>query len=355
MCLCSAFDWIIGVFSCQVFESIRQELGSSVHVSEDYVEVCRVACSIARNCDPEVDTWCHSAWSHATSLSFWLLQVLDSFSSGEIYATSTSEERKKQGLEALAVWISDHFEYALALIETEINLTRDESATCDMIRRIIKLCPSVAIAVNAVRSCIGDFFQIISPKLKDPVASCVPFPLCSYFAHALVFLIFPNPLEVVNAPFSVTQFLAAANAPAVRSVFGVSSSTFNAIFVRQVALASAKSPTIESIKNLIAMVPESSSSKPTDAVQPDWETQFQITSRESTALILLDLLKNYRNTIVLPGQAAEKSLDLVEEVHPAMTLVSFGFLSFFIFVWLSGLIPVSGCTRVMCLESCRAG
>ncbi len=288
-------------------------------MSNEYAEACSVACSAARNCNPEVDTWCHSAWSHASSLSFWMLHMLNQFSSSDVSAKATSEESKNKVLEAMAVWLSDHFEYALALIETEMKLTSAELATCDMIRSIIKLCPSGSVAVNAVRSCISDFFQGISPKLKDPVDSNIPYPICSYFAHALVALLFPNPLDVADAPVSLSQFLAIADAPAVRSVFGVSATTFNAIFSRQVASASSKKPTIDLMRKLIAMVP---SSHPARVVHADWEVLFQTTARKSTAQILLDLLKNHRNTIVTPSESPEKSLDLIEEVHTTIRSVS---------------------------------
>jgi hypothetical protein len=330
--MCSSPNFMPHLLTPQAYDSVLQELAFCLRIPEGYIEACRTACGFARSCDPDVDTWIHSAWSHATSLSFWLLQFLTSFSSAAI-----ADQKSQKALEASALWVSDHFEYAVALIETDVKLTSAESATCDMIRGIIKLCSRDIIAVAAVQSCIRDFFNAISSKLKDPSLSSIPYPLCSYFAHAMLSLLFPNPIDVSGRPVSVAQFLSASNTPVVRSVLGVSSVTLNAIFAFQVAKASSKQPTVELMQKLVAMVPgESSQTSVSD--QSDWEILFQLKARESTAGILLNVLKNYRNTLLLPNQSAEKSLDLVEEVRKAARLLA------------CFLILTPGCSCSVCME-----
>jgi hypothetical protein len=299
----------------QAYDSVLQELAFSLRIPEDYVIACRSACGIARGADSDVDTWVHSVWSHAVSLSFWMLQVLNSVS-----FTSVSDESQSKSRESAALWISDHFEYAIALIETDTKLSSAESATCDMIRSILRLCARDHIAAAAAQCCIRDLFSAISSRLNDPSASSIPYPLCSFFAHAMVSILFPNPLDVTGRPVSVPQFLSASNAPIVRSVFGVSAATLSAIFAFQFARASSKQPTIEQMQTLAGMVPDQSEA----ANQSDWEVLFQANAHSATASTLLNVLKNYRNTLLSPSQSAERAVDLVEQVCLAVcNIVSF--------------------------------
>ncbi len=159
----------------QVLESARQCISTSIGVSPFYSEACAIACHISRTCDPETETWYHSTWSHAVSHATWLLRVLKIFAHGEVRDGLTPEQKSSDVMEAAAVWAADHFEYALALVEAEVKLTAEESSTCDMVRWIIKRCPSDPIAAAAADVCISHLFDIFAPKLKDPPNSSIPY------------------------------------------------------------------------------------------------------------------------------------------------------------------------------------
>ena len=153
-------------------------MATSICVSSAYHEACAVACHISRSCDPETETWYHSTWSHAVSHATWLLRVLKIFVHGELRDSLTPEQRSGDVMEAAAVWAADHFEYAVALVEAEVKLTAEESSTCDMVRWIIKRCPSDPIAAAAADVCISQLFDAFAPKLKDPPNSHVPYVTC---------------------------------------------------------------------------------------------------------------------------------------------------------------------------------
>jgi hypothetical protein len=77
----------------------------------------------------------------------WLLRMLKRFSPDG--GSSASDAQSQLELGAVAIWVQDHFEYAIALVEMETQLTSQESATCDIIKFLLKQCSTNVIAAAA--------------------------------------------------------------------------------------------------------------------------------------------------------------------------------------------------------------
>jgi hypothetical protein len=177
--------------------------------------------------------------------------MLKVFAPGD--ASLSPEQNSREILDAIAVWVADHFEYCLALVEYEVTLTSNESDTCDMIRDLMRRCSNDSIAAAASALCITHLFDAIGPKLKDPLNSSIPYPINSLFVRALISLLFPNPNDSSEGDISFEQFSKAIHSS--RAVFGVSQLTLNSIFTTQMIVCASKSPSIASMQKLAAMVP----------------------------------------------------------------------------------------------------
>ena len=298
--------------SSQVIETIQQHLADSLSLSATYIEACKVACAVSRACDPSIDTWPHSLWSHGVSHVSWILRMLKVFAPGD--STLSPEQNSQETLDAIAIWVADHFEFVLALVESEVNLSPNESGTCDMIRDLMRRCSHDSIAAAASALCISRLFEAIGPKLKDPLTSSIPYPINSLFVRALISLLFPNPSVTTDGDLSFEEFSKAIHSS--RSVFGVSQLTLNSIFTTQAIVCASKSPSIASMQKLTAMVPATSSTSYSvlaDVSVPEWEQKLQSSTRETAAGVLLTLIANFRN-VLAPAQNIEASVDLIQEV-----------------------------------------
>ena len=97
--------------------------------------------------------------------------MLKVFSAGDLQSQAAGQVPVDHFLPAAAVWAMDHFEYAIALVESELELTPQQSSTCNMIRGLLQFCSNDAIAAAAADTAITQLFGIIGPKLKDPPAT----------------------------------------------------------------------------------------------------------------------------------------------------------------------------------------
>jgi hypothetical protein len=337
--------------SLQVFEAVLPKLATSFFISESCSEVAAEACRVARACNPDEESWVHSTWSHAVSHVTWILRMLKLLSSGEFKSNSAH-------LHSFALWLTDHFDYAIAVVEGEIFLTAQEHSTCDMIRAVLKLCPFDSVAIVAAESSLSSFFDIVGPKLKNPLHSCVPYPLNCHFARAIVSSVFPQGQEADAMSFS--QFAKAASSQVSRTIFGVHIVTLNAMFTDLFIKSCVSNPSVESLKKLTTMAPDTASSESSsnaysvlaDVTQGEWEVQMQSSARESASQMLLTLIANYRQALAVPGASTEKSVELLEEVSPFHSLYAMLSCCDCFSSGRSRILRLEPCSRQMAADCC---
>jgi hypothetical protein len=243
--------------------------------------------------------------------------MLKVFSAGDLQSQAAGQVPVDHFLPAAAVWAMDHFEYAIALVESELELTPQQSSTCNMIRGLLQFCSNDAIAAAAADTAITQLFGIIGPKLKDPPATHVPYPINVHFARIYISSLFPTGSETPESSCTFAQFTKAASSSVARAVIGIHSLTLSAFFQNVLFKSAAKNPTVDAMQKLTALRASPTESQ-SDAVEfgfAAWETEVQSKSRESAARVLLDLLANYRLALVRPDLSTEQSVDLIEEVH----------------------------------------
>jgi len=153
------------------------------------------------------------------------------------------------------------------------------------------------------------------------------FPLSCHYARAAVSLIFPV-VEAEGSAFTFPEFSKAFHSSVARAVFGVSSQTLDAIYMRQIVLATTRNPSLESMQKLTAMAPGKSAAAGkrfsssaysilADVSHAEWELAAQASTRESAARLLLNILGNYRK-IRASSPEPETPCYFLRHVHTAM-------------------------------------
>ena len=158
------------------------------------------------------------------------------------------------------------------------------------------------------------------------------FPLSCHYARAAVSLIFPV-VEAEGSALTFPEFSKAFHSSVARAVFGVSSQTLDAIYMRQIVLATTRNPSLESMQKLTAMAPGKSAAAGkrfsssaysilADVSHAEWELAAQASTRESAARLLLNILGNYRKILVSSHETVTRSVDLIEEARNLYALIS---------------------------------
>jgi hypothetical protein len=147
-----------------------------------------------------------------------------------------------------------------------------------------------------------------------------------HFARAVVSLIFPVVEVEEGSPFTFPEFSKAFHSSVARAVFGVTSQTLDAIYMREIVLTATQNPSLVSMQKLTAMAPGKTASAGkrhsssaysilADVSQAEWELAAQASTRESAARLLLNLLGNYRKILVSTHETVTRSVDLIEEAR----------------------------------------
>ena len=179
--------------------------------------------------------------------------MLKLFAAGDAQQQAAGSVPLDDFLAAAAVWTMDHFEYAIALVESETRLTPQQSSTCDMIRNLVQLCASDAIAAAAADTAISHLFDALGSKLQDPLASNIPYPVNVHIARVFITNLFPSGSEDSDSPCTAAQFTKAASSSVARAVIGMHPLTLSAFFQNALFKSAAKSPTVETMQKLTVL------------------------------------------------------------------------------------------------------
>jgi hypothetical protein len=135
-----------------------------------------------------------------------------------------------------------------------------------------------------------------------------------HFARAVVSLIF-SVVEAEGSAFTFPEFLKALHSSVARAVFGVSSQTLDAIYMRLI-VTTTQNPSLDSMRKPTAMAPGKTASAGkrvssrahsilADVSHAGWALEAQAPTRESAARLLLNILGIYCKILVYPAKLSQ--------------------------------------------------